>query len=189
MTLKVVHLKNVYEIDINRDCPHQVAKGLLIYRDDLFDYKKRPVFYNVIRRHDKNDRSIDELEKFIVGNIMMGVSRAVPQEEKIVIILDLKGFTMQNMDFEGTKLLIDLLQKRFPENLGNLHILNAPFIFQACWTVIRPWIDKNTVKKVCFVNTEQLNQYLDVSTLPKEVTKEYDQQFKDALAAIKNQAA
>ena len=40
-----------------------------------------------------------------------------------------QGFSMQNMDFEGTKLLIDLLQKRFPENLGNLHILNAPFIF------------------------------------------------------------
>ena len=94
---------------------------------------------------------------------------------------------MQNMDFEGTKLLIDLLQKRFPENLGNLHILNAPFIFQACWTIIKPWIDKRTVKKVCFVNTEQLKEYVDVNALPKEVGKEYDQQFKDAEAAVKNQ--
>ena len=65
-----------------------------------------------------------------------------------MIILDLKGFSLTNMDYEGTKLLIDLLQKRFPENLGNLHILNAPFIFQACWTIIKPWIDKRTVKKV-----------------------------------------
>ena len=118
---------------------------------------------------------------------MLGVSRAVPQEEKIVIILDLKGFTMTNMDFEGTKLLIDLLQKKFPENLGNLHILNSPFIFQACWKIIKPWIDKRTAKKVCFVNTEQLNEYVDISTLPEEVKKEYDQQFKDSLLAVKRQ--
>ena len=44
-------------------------------------------------------------------------------------------------------------------------------------------------KQVCFVNTEQLNEYVDVSTLPKEVMKEYDQQFKDAHAALKASTA
>ena len=68
--------KNVDAIDVEKDCPLECTKGLLIYTEDLFDRKKRPVFYNVIRRHDKNDRNIDELEKFIVGNILRGIKRA-----------------------------------------------------------------------------------------------------------------
>ena len=47
------------------------------------------------------------------------------------------------------------------------------------------YISYHHCKQVCFVSTEQLNEYVDVSTLPKEVTKEFDQQFKDAHAALK----
>ena len=122
--------KAVAEIDVERDCPNEVSKGILLLGKD-FDRSGRPIIYVLVRKVDKHNRDINELEKFIIGNMQRALTQAVEDEEKMSIVMDMKAFTLDNMDFELAKLLIDTLQNQFRENLANLFILNAPFIFQA----------------------------------------------------------
>jgi len=92
-----------------------------------------------------------------------------PEEERLVIVFDLSGFSLQCMDFDAVKLLVDILQWNYPETLSVALIVNAPFIFSACWTVIKLWLDPVTSRKVAFVSSAALSEYLDPSTLPDGV--------------------
>ena len=37
------------------------------------------------------------------------------------------------MDYDVVKLLIDILQFNYPETLLTAYVMNAPFLFWACW--------------------------------------------------------
>jgi hypothetical protein len=45
-------------------------------------------------------------------------------------------------------------QDRFPEHLGALYVINAPFIFRSIWACVKPLLDERTVKKVHVLGTE-----------------------------------
>ncbi len=36
----------------------------------------------------------------------------------------------------------------YPERLGYMFIINAPFIFRPLWAMIKPWLDPNTANKI-----------------------------------------
>ena len=38
----------------------------------------------------------------------------------------------------------DLAQDNYPEILGNMFILNAPFLFTGIWAIVKMWIDEKT---------------------------------------------
>lgn len=40
------------------------------------------------------------------------------------------------------------MQDYYPERLGKMFIVHAPYIFMAVWKIVYPFIDKNTRKKV-----------------------------------------
>ena len=42
------------------------------------------------------------------------------------------------------------MQDYYPERLGKLFIVNAPYIFMKVWKIIYPFIDNKTKKKVMF---------------------------------------
>jgi len=43
-------------------------------------------------------------------------------------------------------------QNHYPERLGVLILVDAPFVFRAFWKVISPFVDAKTLKKVVFVS-------------------------------------
>ncbi|XP_043806576.1 sec14 cytosolic factor isoform X2 [Manihot esculenta] len=57
-------------------------------------------------------------------------------------------------------LSIGQLQDYYPERLGKLFIVNAPYIFMAVWKIIYPFIDNNTKKKIVFVENKKLKSTL-----------------------------
>ena len=48
-------------------------------------------------------------------------------------------------------LLISWMQDYYPERLGKLFILHAPYIFMKVWKIVYPFIDNKTKKKVMFL--------------------------------------
>ena len=48
-----------------------------------------------------------------------------------------------NLDYEVVQLLINILQFNYPETLESALIVDSPFLFYACWAVIRPWLGTN----------------------------------------------
>eukprot|EP01031_Cornospumella_fuschlensis_P029318 gene29318-35393_t len=123
------------------------------------DRNGRPASYNFVHRHVTKDRDITEMRKFIIyiAETMLAASR--PEEERFVIVMDLKRFTLACMDYEVVKALINILQINYSETLEKLHVVDAPFIFSACWALIRPWLDPVTAAKVHFIKREQLKDY------------------------------
>ena len=128
-----------------------------------------PVVTICARRHNKDQRDIDVMKKFIIFTLEKALKKAIP-DEKIVILFDLAGFTMSCMDYEVVKMLVNTLQYNYPETLKVALIVNAPMLFSACWILIKSWLDPITASKVSFVNLQQLEQYLDKDSIPMDLT-------------------
>ena len=60
-------------------------------------------------------------------------------------------------------------QNYYPEMLGKMYIINAPMLFTAVWTVIKGWLDENTVKKISILGSsykKQILEYVDAENIP-----------------------
>ncbi len=150
-------------------CPNEVAKRYAIIGEGKVDKFGRPVIYNIIRRHNKYQRDIAEAERFIICNMEQTIRRANPLEEKIAIVMDLNGFGLINMDYELVAFLIRILQEHYRECMFRVFVLDAPWIFSACWVIIKPWLDPRTAQKVIFVKKEELDEFVDRSLFESDL--------------------
>jgi CRAL/TRIO domain len=73
----------------------------------------RPVFYIFAQRHNKDDRDIVEMKKYIIYSLEKALCRTLPTEEKIIIVFDLTNFSLRCMDYEVLKMLIDILGNHY----------------------------------------------------------------------------
>ena len=141
------------------DCPNQIRKQVTFIHGR--DKMNRPVINTLAGRHDKDNRDPAELKRFIIYMIEETVRQSNPEEETLTIVFDLTSFGFQCMDYEAVKLLITILQTNYPEVLGQALIINSPFIFWACWAIIKGWLDPVTAAKVHFIGLEDVPNYID----------------------------
>lgn len=62
-------------------------------------------------------------------------------------IVDMTGFTTTMMTSQVRGLLqssAKLTSDNYPENMGAMYIVNAPFVFSACWAVVKGFLDERT---------------------------------------------
>jgi hypothetical protein len=50
--------------------------------------------------------------------------------------------------------------------LGLCLVVNAPWVFWACWNVIQYWIDPNSRHKIKFISTTELPEYIHIDDIP-----------------------
>lgn len=117
-----------------------------------YDGCKRPVLHIVARKHNKYERDLAVLQQFLI-HTLEEIMKLTNSEEKLTILFDLNGFGLNCMDYEAVQMLVKVLQFNYPEILSVAYVLNAPYIFSACWLVIRPWLDPVTASKVQFINS------------------------------------
>jgi len=93
--------------------------------------------------------------------------------ETYCTILDLGGVSLSNFyrvkDYVSAASSIG--QDRYPETMGKFYIINAPWAFSAVWTVIKPWLDEVTVKKIDILGgsyKDTLLKQIPAQNLPKE---------------------
>ncbi|KAJ7288353.1 CRAL-TRIO domain-containing protein [Mycena rebaudengoi] len=89
----------------------------------------------------------------------------------VLVIVDLKGFSLSK--FWQMKALarssFQISQDYFPETMGSLAIVNAPSSFTFIWSMIKPWLAKETAEKVDIYGSnykEVLLELVDVDSLP-----------------------
>ncbi|KAF8231710.1 CRAL/TRIO domain-containing protein [Tricholoma matsutake] len=87
------------------------------------------------------------------------------------VIVDLKGFGLSQ--FWQVKSLarssFQISQDYFPETMGQLAIVNAPASFTLIWSMIKPWLSKETVEKVDILGSDykdELLKLIDADCLP-----------------------
>lgn len=139
-------------------------KALLGFRDR----NGRPATYVYAHHHNSHDRVLEELRKLSIWVLESLRKDAKPEEERFVVCLDLAKFTLRCMDYEAVRQQVHILQSYYPETLESCYIIDSPFIFSACWRIIRPWLDPVTANKVKFIPKSELEKYFDLADIPSE---------------------
>ncbi|KAJ3091255.1 hypothetical protein HK102_001157 [Quaeritorhiza haematococci] len=143
-----------------------------------FDNEGRPVQYVQVRLHDKNKRDLPLLQNYVVWSMEAGRLLLRQPVEMATIVFDMGGFSItKSMDYQVVQFLINVLESYYPESLGALYIVNAPFIFNGCWQVIRPWIDPVVAAKIKFIKTAELQQYIPTKYIPRTLDPSGSQDY------------
>lgn len=62
-----------------------------------------------------------------------------------------------------------MCQDNYPEILGKMYIINAPFIFSGIWLIVKPWLDEKTKAKIKILGSgyqKELLSQIDAENLP-----------------------
>lgn len=128
-----------------------------------------PVALVHIGRH-ANDEPVAENIALAIFMLEYAIQSMQPGIEMLMVLIDFDGFSLRCIDYAFLRQAISILQNNYPERLGLVCLLDAPFVCQAAWRVIRPWLDDKTREKVIFLNGQQgrgvLLELIDASVLP-----------------------
>lgn len=75
---------------------------------------------------------------------------------------------MKNLDVGALQAVFEVLQQHYPERLGELWFLNAPFIFWGLWRVVSPFIHQATKEKIKFLSGKERERMLQY--IPQDVS-------------------
>ncbi|XP_047317524.1 phosphatidylinositol transfer protein 3-like [Impatiens glandulifera] len=125
-----------------------------------FDKQGRPITVGLAGRHFHLKGGIEDYKRYVVYFLDKVISRMPSGQEKFVFIGDLDGWGYANIDIRACLGALTVLQDFYPERLGKLFIVNAPYIFMMVWKMITPFIDNNTKKKIIFVEKKDIKATL-----------------------------
>jgi len=111
-----------------------------------------PIIYIHVKRHVAKEQGADTMTKYVVS-CAESFRRIVRHPmDKIVIVFNLSGFSMKNMDWHSLLTIISILEAYYPETLYKLYIYSAPWIFQGIWKALAPMLDAHVRAKISFAN-------------------------------------
>jgi len=100
---------------------------------------------------------IVEYEKFIDHKLPACSLRKGQHIEQSCSILDLKGLPIGQFPSVSSlvRTISQLSQDYYPETLGRMFLINAPVLFTTIWSVIKVFLDENTVHKIVILGYVQ----------------------------------
>ncbi|KAL2634464.1 hypothetical protein R1flu_005943 [Riccia fluitans] len=137
------------------------------------DKKGRPVSLTLGRNHVYN-KDTAEFKRFAVYVMEKLIAEAPPGTQDFVVIIDLKGLGVKNLDTESFISGFQLLQNHYPGRIDKMYMINVPLIFSGLWKVASKFIDESTKNKIIFVQqdrkkvTDVLLESIDIDFLPIE---------------------
>lgn len=135
------------------------------------DVDGRPCMYILAAKHVVAERDVEECKRFVCYALDRCIEQIDPAKNPsgtISIIFDLRGMGMANCDVAITRAVFDTLANHYPERMGVLWMYDAPYIFWGLWTVVSPFIDVVTSKKIIFLYAADPKQMVD-SFEPEEL--------------------
>ncbi|KAG6392256.1 hypothetical protein SASPL_146470 [Salvia splendens] len=140
------------------EIPNDIAQNKLFMQG--YDKAGRPIVVVFAARHMPASTTVEEFKRFVIYTLEKICARMPSGHEKFTSIADLQGWGYVNSDIRGYLAALSILQDCYPERLGKLLIINAPYIFMTAWKMVYPFIDKNTKKKIVFVEDKKLRATL-----------------------------
>lgn len=91
-------------------------------------------------------------------------------------VLDLQGFGLAQCGqktMDQIKLYINTDNTCYPETLGKMLVINAPYLISSVWGIIKGWLDPRTVTKIEIISStdaslKRLQELIDSDNLPKQ---------------------
>ncbi|KZZ92417.1 Sec14 cytosolic factor [Moelleriella libera RCEF 2490] len=94
--------------------------------------------------------------------------------ETCCTIMDLKGVTLTKVPsvYAYVRQASVISQNYYPERLGKLFMINAPWGFSTVWSAVKGWLDPVTVNKIHILGggyKSELLKHIDAQNLPKNL--------------------
>lgn len=130
------------------DVAHEAETGK-IYRANYVDKYGRTVL--VMRPGCQNTSSSKGQIKYLVYCMENAILNLPPGQEQMVWLIDFKGWSAGNVSVKVTRETAHILQGCYPERLGLAILYNPPKIFESFYSVVKPFLEPKTYRKVKFV--------------------------------------
>jgi len=133
------------------------------------DVNGQPVILVRVDRHVTGSVPLEDSERLCVSILEKAESIAVESGvETMLGIFDLKRFSGQNADFGFAAFLVSAFFTYYPKRLSRVLFVDAPWVFQPAWAVVRPWLGKYAAL-VEFVRAEDVREkYFAPNTCPSD---------------------
>ncbi|CAG9464569.1 unnamed protein product [Pedinophyceae sp. YPF-701] len=146
------------------------------YVHDKRDVFGRPVLIVVAARHEIGAAPIRDSQEYAVYLMERCVEQiegagtrgeAGRDAETVLGLFDLRNFSARrNGDIEFITFLVKLFFNIYPKRIGQVLLVDAPFVFKPVWAVIKPLLGKYS-KLVRFVSADEVKrEYFTPDTLP-----------------------
>ncbi|XP_021282970.1 random slug protein 5-like [Herrania umbratica] len=133
------------------DIAHEAETGK-IYRANFRDKLGRPVL--VMRPGFQNTNSTSGQIKYLVYCMENAIMNLTQDQEQMVWLVDFQRWGMSSITVKVTRETAHILQDHYPERLGLGILYNPPKIFESFWTIVKPFLEPKTYKKVKFVYSD-----------------------------------
>lgn len=161
---KVVDLRTLTEKEVLGCDPKVLLEGLPMWQQG-HDKQGRPVIYKKFGNFEvwklTEHTSLDHLVRHhlwgmvkYVGQCRQNTKETKKMVETLTIVFDAAGWRLGLMTGDAMRYLKRIAgidSDHFPERLGNIVVVNAPYILAVAWKIIRTWLDAKTQKKIQIV--------------------------------------
>ncbi|KAH8917759.1 hypothetical protein BT69DRAFT_1286334 [Atractiella rhizophila] len=166
------------------DIHFYVRSPLMFYHPELQDKWGRPcAVINVKQVKRYPEGSLEGLKEFIAFQWELGrryLSEIAGEDMKVlqmVLIVDLDGAGMSNMEVELLPFFLDLLRSHFPGMVGAIFILNYGWMYSGVWQVMKKLLPQSVIARILFPKTPELLEFFEPSNLLKRHGGELDYTF------------
>ncbi|KAL5703925.1 hypothetical protein ACHQM5_022417 [Ranunculus cassubicifolius] len=126
-----------------------------IYRLNYLDKYGRSIL--VMRPAMQNTKSTKGQIRYLVYCMENAILNLPSEQEQMVWLIDFHGFNLSHISVKVTKETAHVLQDQYPERLGIAILYNPPKIFESFWTVVKPFLEPKTYRKVKFCYSNDPN--------------------------------
>ncbi|XP_014491171.1 random slug protein 5 [Vigna radiata var. radiata] len=130
------------------DIAQEAERGRL-YKADYLDKQGRIVF--VIRPGIQSTNTPIAQIKYLIYCLENAIWNLGSDQEQMVWLIDFQGWNTACLSMKVARDTAQILQAHYPERLGIAIFYNPPKVFESFWTMVKPFLEPKTHKKVIFV--------------------------------------
>ncbi len=138
----------------------KTGKAVLMKERDVLG---RPVVLVTLIKHEVATRVLEDTQKLCVKLLDEGLEELKKEgfeQETVMCVYDLRGFSMKNADIDFTKFFISCIFDYYPKRISQVLLVEAPFVFKPVWGIIKPLMGKYS-SLVKFVKAKEANEFFE----------------------------
>ncbi|CAO1634796.1 unnamed protein product [Parajaminaea phylloscopi] len=129
---------------------NQFRRGISYIQGNSAAPGEYPIYFIHVARHFTNAQKHEVLQQFVLLAMENARMLTTPPYEKAVVVFDMNGFGLKNMDWQCVLFLVKCLEAYYPESLQRIYVHGAPWIFKGIWQVLQPMLDPVVRDKIKF---------------------------------------
>lgn len=128
-----------------------------------------PIYWLEVARHLSANQTQHELHQLVVYYQEWLSLLMVPPVERKLIVFNLTGFGLRNMDWWCIFAIVKTIERYYPETVSHFLVWNPPWIFKPIWYILKPLLDPVVRDKVVIISDlAEMSAYIPLHRIPAE---------------------